>query len=326
MAARLTSSTPKDHPMTAAARVKPEDYFSPEEWAGVSARSSWKGLGLVVHCWLVIAAAMGIGMLWPVTIPVMVMVIGNRQLGLFILMHDAAHGLLHANRKINDRVAFWFCGSELNEYRPYHLQHHRFVQQAEDPDLVLSAPFPITTHSLRRKIIRDLTGQTFFKQRFGQLASRISARQPDQPLLPIIAAEVRKQRFFLVLNGLGFLLFALAGLWWAWLLLWLLPMASWLPLVSRLRNIAEHALIEQNGTNPLRHARTTHASWIERLFIAPYWVNYHGEHHMFTQVPCWSLPRAHQVLASKGVTARMEIQPGYRAVLRLASGAGRLTV
>ena len=32
---------------------------------------------------------------------------------------------------------------------------------------MLSAPFPITRQSLRRKVVRDLTGQTWFKQRFG---------------------------------------------------------------------------------------------------------------------------------------------------------------
>ena len=83
--------------------------------------------------------------------------------------------------------------------------------------------------------------------------------------------------------------------------MWLLPMATWLPLVSRLRNIAEHALVEQNGTDPLRHARTTHANLLERLFIAPYWVNYHCEHHMFTQIPCWNLAQAH-----RGVSGRRE--------------------
>ena len=307
--------------MSAAARVKPEDFFSTQEWALLSARSSWKGMALVAHCWLVIAGAMAIGIHLPITIPLMVMVIGNRQLGLFILMHDAAHGLLHANRKVNDRLALWFCGHELGIYRPYHLQHHRFVQQSEDPDLVLSAPFPITASSLRRKIIRDLTGQTFFKQRFGMLADQIKARAEGVSLWPLLWAEAKKQRVFLVLNLAGFALFAIAGLWWAWVLMWLLPMATWLPLVSRLRNIAEHALIVQNGTDPLRHARTTHAGFLERLFIAPYWVNYHCEHHMFTQIPCWNLPLAHSMLQAKGVLARMEVQPGYATVLRLASSA-----
>jgi fatty acid desaturase len=307
--------------MSAAARVKPEEFFTPDEWARLSARSSWKGLALVLHCWLVIGLAMALGVLWPITLPLMVMVIGNRQLGLFILMHDAAHGLLHARRTVNDTVALWFCGQELKAYRPYHLRHHRFVQQNEDPDLVLSAPFPITPTSLRRKIFRDLTGQTFFKQRFGLLAGQLRARTKGQPVWPLLAAEAQKQRVFLLLNLLGLLAFSVAGLGWAWVLMWLLPMATWLPLVSRLRNIAEHALIVQNSTDPLRHARTTHANWLERILIAPYWVNYHCEHHMFTQIACWNLPQAHRLLARKGVVQRMDVQPGYAAVLRLATSA-----
>ncbi len=282
--------------MSAAARVKPEDFFTPEEWASVSARSSWKGIAVVVHCWAVIGLAMVVGVMWPITIPLAVMVIGNRQLGLNILMHDAAHALLHENRKVNDFIAYWFCAPELFIYRPYHLQHHRFVQQSEDPDLVLSKPFPITRTSLWRKVVRDLTGQTFVKQ-------------------------YNKTRMFYICNGLGLLAFSLAGLWWAWVLMWLLPMMTWLPLVSRLRNIAEHALIVENGTDPLRHARTTYANWLERAFVAPYWVNYHCEHHMFTQIPCWNLPTAHQLLIKKGVTVRMEIQASYPAVLKLATSA-----
>ena len=307
--------------MTPAARVKPEDFFSPDEWLLLSSRSSFKGLALLAHCWLVIGLAIAVGVVWPITVPLVVMVVGTRQLGLFILMHDAAHGLLHPNRRINDTAAKWFGGSELDVYRPYHLQHHRFVQQTADPDLVLSAPFPISPASLRRKIVRDLTGQTFVKQRFGALANKLKQRLPHQSAWALIALEAKAQRVFLITNAIGFALFAAAGLWWAWLLMWLLPMATWLPLVSRLRNIAEHALIVENSTDPLRHARTTHANWFERALIAPYWVNYHCEHHMFTHIPCWHLAKAHRLLASKGITQRMEVQPGYRAVLRLAASA-----
>ena len=303
----------------AAARVRPETFFSTVEWAALSAKSRWRGLLLVAHCWAVIGVAMGVGIVWPLTIPLVVMVIGNRQLGLFILMHEAAHGLLHPSRSVNDTVARWLCGHELGVYRPYHLQHHRFVQQTDDPDLALSAPFPISPASLRRKIIRDLTGQTFFKQRFGALHQRLKARAPGQSAWSLVRAEAQTQRVFLGANAAGLAVFSVAGLGWAWLLMWLLPMATWLPLVSRLRNIAEHALMVQNSVDPLRHARTTHASPLERVLIAPYWVNYHGEHHMFTQVPCWNLPAAHRLLAARGVTDRMEVQSGYARVLQLAT-------
>ena len=305
--------------MSPAARVKPEEFFTPDEWLLLSSRSSFNGLALLAHCWLVIGLAVAIGVSWPVTIPLMVMVIGTRQLGLFILMHDAAHGLLHPSRRMNDAAAKWFGGAELDVYRPYHLQHHRFVQQTADPDLVLSAPFPITPASLKRKIWRDISGQTFVKQRFGPLAEKLKRRASNQAAWPLVLQELKAQRVFFITNGLGLIVFTVAGVWWAWLALWLLPMACWLPLVTRLRNIAEHALVAENNADPLRHARTTHASFLERAFIAPYWVNYHAEHHLFTQIPCWNLPKAHRILASKGVTQRMEVQPSYRAVLRLAA-------
>ncbi|MCU0939428.1 MAG: fatty acid desaturase family protein, partial [Burkholderiaceae bacterium] len=300
--------------MAVAPRADPADYFGADEWRALTKRSSWRGLWLVAHCWSVIGVAMVMGVLWPLTIPLAVLIIGTRQLGLFILMHDAAHGLLHPNRRLNDAVARWFCSSSLGEYRPYHLQHHRYVQQTEDPDLGLSAPFPISRASLRRKLLRDLTGQTFYKQR---LAPLFAAAVKSSSLERNSQELVRGWRF-VIGNALGFAVFAAAGLWWVWLLMWLLPMATWLPLVTRIRNIAEHALVGRDQADPLRQARTTQANLVERALLSPYWVNYHLEHHLFTQVPCWKLPQAHALLQQRGVTARMEVQPGYATVLRLA--------
>ena len=44
--------------------------------------------------------------------------------------------------------------------------------------------------------------------------------------------------------------------WWAYPLLWLVPLLTWQQAVTRVRNIAEHALIPVNG-DPLGVARTT---------------------------------------------------------------------
>lgn len=310
--------------MAAAPRVQPEQFFSADEWRRLSKRSRWRGLWLVAHCWGVIGLAMYVGARWPLTLPLAVLVIGTRQLGLFILMHDAAHVALHCNRRVNDWVGHWLCSPGLHAYRPYHLQHHRFVQQSEDPDLVLSAPFPVSRASFWRKVVRDLSGQTWFKQHFGGVVAAWRGTTPRAPGVPAWRAGLQalaEKRRFLIANAIGFGVFAAAGWAWVWLVLWLLPAMTWLQLVYRLRNIAEHALVPQNQPDPLRQARTTRAGWLERLLIAPYWVNYHGEHHLFTQLPCWQLPRAHRLLQQRGVTAAMEIQPGYLTVLRLATAA-----
>ncbi|HEX7792631.1 MAG TPA: fatty acid desaturase family protein, partial [Afipia sp.] len=158
--------------MPAVERLDPKTIFSPAEWGLLTSRSSWRGMWLVVHCWGTIIAAVALVTIWPnpFTWLVAVMIVGTRQLGLAILMHEAAHGGLHTSQKINAFVGEWLCavpvGASLEGYRAYHLKHHKFTQQPEDPDLGLSAPFPISKDSFYRKAFRDLTGQTFYKQRF----------------------------------------------------------------------------------------------------------------------------------------------------------------
>ena len=121
---------------------------------------------------------------------------------------------------------------------------------------------------------------------------------------------------FLAFNAVLMAGFVAAGIWWAFFMLWLLPMATWFPMVTRLRNIAEHACVEGSSTDPFRAARTTRASLWERAFIAPYWVNFHAEHHLFMHVPCWKLPRLHRAIHTKPQAEAMEVAPGYASVLK----------
>ncbi|MBX3479350.1 MAG: fatty acid desaturase family protein [Caulobacter sp.] len=324
--------------MAVAARVKPADFFTPEEWAPLAARSRWMGLWLVVHAWLTIFAA-GALFVWlpnPLTYLFAVVVIGGRQLGLAILMHDGAHGCLHPDQKANDWIGNWLAGAPTNadlpRYRNYHLQHHKFAQQAEDPDLGLSAPFPITAVSLRRKIVRDLTGQTFYKQRIApSIDAFVQGRRKGVPFGKTARGVFAFWKPFLIFHGLLIAALLLIGttpwlaqhrmgLWWAWPALWLVPMATWYPLITRLRNIAEHACVGKDEPDPLRHARTTTAGPIARLVLAPYFVNYHCEHHMFMHVPCWNLPKVSRLLKQKGVTGRMLTAGSYGEVLKMAAG------
>jgi fatty acid desaturase len=316
-------------------RLNPLDFFTAEQWHRLTKRSGWRGLWLVAHAWGVIGLCMVVGAVWPWMIIVLIPVVAGRQLGLLILMHDGAHGLLHPNRKLNDAVSYWLCSSALHEYRPYHLQHHRYAMQSEDPDLGLAKPFPITQASLVRKFLRDLSGLSFLKLRFG-----VTVGGPHKPATPQLLGSGSKskpvsgnrwgravrfmsthRRFFLFSLGF-FTAFALAGYAWLWLALWLVPMVCIFPILYRLRNMAEHAMLQLDEPSPLKQARTTRANWLERVVLAPYWVNYHCEHHMFTQLPCWQLPRAHRWLEQQGTTNEMAVVNGYRAVLKLATSAG----
>ena len=300
--------------MAALTQVRPFTLFSDEVWGRLTRRSSWRGVFLVLHAWALIAAASAMVAIWPnpLTWVLAVMIVGGRQLGLAILMHEASHGTLHPNRRVNDFVGEYLCAApvsaDLVRYRPYHLTHHRFTQQDEDPDLGLSRPFPTTRASLRRKIIRYLTGQTFFKQRIKPLLKRGAAGQG------FIGETAGAQRRFLAAWAVLFLIYWACGAPLEFVTVWLVAFVTWYPLVTRIRNIAEHACTSREP-NPYTVARTTKANWLERLFIAPYFVQYHAEHHLFIAVPCYRLPALHAELAQLGMTQGMNIASGYRSVL-----------
>ena len=114
---------------------------------------------------------------------------------------------------------------------------------------------------------------------------------------------------------------AAIGQWHLYVLLWLLPLATWYQLATRLRNLSEHGLVPDDD-DPLRNARSTAAGRLARALLAPYWVNHHLEHHLLVFVPCWRLPAAHALLLAKGHGKRMETAAGYLDVLRRTAPAG----
>ncbi|MEM1132647.1 MAG: fatty acid desaturase family protein [Pseudomonadota bacterium] len=386
--------------------ANPRQIFAPDQWRALTSVSRWYGLALIAHAWAVVAlVAGGTAWLWTADFtwswlgalavtPLALALLGGRQLGLAILMHEAAHGLTHPKRKTNNFAGDWLAGAatgaDLQSYRAYHLTHHRFTQQPEDPDLPLSAPFPVSPDSLKRKIIRDLTGQTFLKQRAAQFgyalkglrallspfalslskgrtslskektvlrqaqhernesgkpkrdtsagtvfnrSERTEAAKGDHASSNGVSAPVTDDsgaiatakstgRFLLVqLVLLAVAMLALGpvtgGIAYA---LWLVALATTFPLFLRIRNIAEHACTTTGSADPFSHARTTYAGPLARATVAPYWVNYHAEHHLFMGVPCYNLEAAHRHLLSQGHGEKMTIAPGYMSVLRQVTG------
>jgi fatty acid desaturase len=102
-----------------------------------------------------------------------------------------------------------------------------------------------------------------------------------------------------------------------------LPLLTWQQVNTRVRNIAEHAIVPDND-DVFRNARTTYAAWWERALFAPYWVNYHVDHHLLFYVPCYNLPTLHKMLLEKGYGPRMEIQPNYLSIWKLATSKPEL--
>lgn len=295
--------------------------LSREEVRGLIELRDWRTWISIGVNWGLVAVSFVLVAAWPTPLTVIaaLFIIGARQLGLAILMHEAAHGTLLRNRRVNDWVGNWLCAypvwSDIAPYRPYHLRHHAKNWTAEDPDLGLANPFPITRASLRRKIWRDLSGQTGWKRL--KATVRRDLGQSRGRMLRNFDAGLGALHGVLITNALLLGVLTLAG----HPLLYLLWVAAWFTtysLVMRIRSIAEHAMIP-DPADDLGNTRTTLASWWERLLVAPNRVNFHLEHHLHVGVPHYNLPRMHRLLRARGTLDGACVVRGYRQVLALAA-------
>ena len=290
---------------------------------------AWTSIGLN---WMMMVGALWIAGSFPhlVTILLAAIVVAGRQLGLVILMHDCAHHALFRSKRLNEWIGEWLCGApmiaSLDGYRTYHLKHHKKAGTTADPDLANYQNYPVSRASLRRKIFRDLSGQTGVKNLLTVLAMAIglydyslafrkSQRRQDVSLGYLVSQAFQNLgRPVLVHLVFASLLFT-AGIGWTYGLWWLSYLTLY-QLFLRIRNAAEHAAVDEpSNPHPAFHTRTTKARWWERLTVAPNYVNFHIEHHLLPAVPGYRLPYFHKILTERSYLPPSQVCHGYGEVL-----------
>ena len=307
----------------ATSSVKPLEVISKEQYEEIKEKQDWRNVLSISSNWLQMSAAMALFFFYPnvITFLVALVIIGSRQFALAVLAHDAAHNLLFANNKVNDWAGQWFCAYPIFQdnrvYRPYHLKHHRHTETDDDPDLVLSSPFPITKRSFIRKVFRDLTGITGVKRYWGSLSSIF--RTKGDNVFNKISKTSNKLHGFLISNLIIFILISTTMHWSLFLLLWWLPSFTYYSLIIRIRNISEHAVTP--GNNDFDNTRTTKSTVLTRFLMVPHNVNYHLEHHLFTRCPWYNLPKAHSMMIENGYEDKMCLENSYKNVLLKAVSA-----
>lgn len=286
-----------------------------EEFTAVTCKDDFKAAKIVATDWLLISAAFYIAGAYPnpLTILFAIMLIGSRQLGLGVIVHETGHRTLFSSSRLNDFAGKWLSGywvfSEKNAYMKGHLIHHTLAGTQNDPDLVNYHKYPIDRQALQRKVTRDLTGQ------IGWRRMRSIGRS-----LRKLAMHKRIVRQYVIRSlGLNLSLFVVLSLMGhAWLFaIWIIAFMTTHMLVVRIRQIAEHAAVpDLYDLDPRKNTRTIYANPLENLLIAPHGVNYHLEHHLLASVPIYRLKKLHQILLKKGYYDEIEFQRGYLDLLK----------
>lgn len=278
-------------------RQAPTDDVSPIVLRNLSQLSAKRALVALLFDWAVIVGCFALSLAVPHPLVWILCGVGiaARQHALLILMHDASHFRLLPGRRWNDRVGNWLCAWPLlittEGYRANHLAHHSHLNTDDDPDWVRKHgredwTFPKSKWGVVVLLLRELCGRGFLQALWsiGDLSTtKLRAAKTK-------SSWVERLAYYAVLaTGV-----TLTSLWIPVLLLWFLPAFTLLPVILRIRSIAEHFGVE--GEHEFNKSRNLHCRWWERCLLAPHNSGYHLDHHLYPSVPFYNLPRLHAEL------------------------------
>ncbi len=171
--------------------------------------------------------------------------------GLFITAHDAMHGAVSSNRKLNKRIgqfaALLFAFNSYNKLLPKHHEHHRFVATDQDPDYHKSQTFFIWYFSFLKQYV---------------VWWQIVAMAVTYNLLKLLFPQENVILFWIVPSLLATLQLFYFG--------------TYLPHRGEHKQHNRH----KSGSQPKNHFMA---------FLSCYFFGYHWEHHNYPATPWWQL-------------------------------------
>jgi fatty acid desaturase len=295
--------------------------LSPEEVKMLSRLSSPRVIVDTCLCWAVILAAWTWVALFPqwwvvlLTIPV----IGARYYALFIIAHDGLHSRLFENKRINnwfnDTFIIGAIGAITRINNKNHLLHHLHLSNPEDPDRHKHACF---NKAERPELLVYLAGLSSVlrsvKNVFLTNARRKQSEMASEPKPQIsytfgeLAVLILWQA--VLIGGLTYFI----G-WWAYPVLWLLPVYAFTFLADNLRSFAEHSQPESDQKADEHRLITYLSNPVERFFLAPMNMNFHAAHHLWVSIPYYNLPLADRRIRRSPQAQGLEWRGSYISYL-----------
>ena len=220
-------------------------------------------------------------------------IIGTQYYSLQVIGHDGLHRRLFKSNKTNDLFtncfifAPIFAINRLN--RINHMVHHRETSTEEDPD---RHKYTHSGKTDRVGFILFITGLANF------LPTMKNIFNPDRSRSHSSDKKAGKHTIFEIALILVWQLALLGGLtywigWWAFPVLWLLPVYMFTFVGDLLRVFCEHSMImDDPEADRTKRLITYSSNPLERMFFAPHNMNYHAAHHLWPSIPYYNLPEA----------------------------------
>ncbi len=289
--------------------------LTPEIVRELSVLRPWRSVLAAARCWALIALAWTAVAIrtevWVVLLAIPI--IGTQYYALFILAHDGIHQRLFDREVWNNLFADLFLfgpiGGITRLNSRNHLMHHRHLATSNDPDRHRHGCF---NKSDRREYAGFLTGVTSVYQSIANVFLRHRGRA--------VVVEAGTAALHYTARDLAIILgwqIALVGGlswqigWWAYPVLWALPVYCFAVLGDNARSFAEHSHPEADLKADQHRLITFDSNRVERMFFAPLNMNYHTVHHFWPSIPYYNLPRADREIRARPETQGLEWRRSY---------------
>ncbi len=266
----------------------------------------------IAFCWILILAAFVLvtyHTAWWSLVTAFVL-IGNRYYALFIIGHDGMHRRVapstNRNDLICDLLVFGPIGAitRLNNYN--HLEHHYWLGTPKDPDRPKHCSFNKTSSS---ELLGFLSGFSIVLTAIRNVFHP-RARQNQAGGYGVRDVFIVGGWFVLLAGGLTWQI----G-WWAYPLLWLAPVYTFMYLADNFRSWSEHSHPEADDSADAHRLITFLSNPVERCFLAPMNMNYHTVHHLWPSIPYYNLAAADREIRTMPAARGLEWRGSYLAYL-----------
>ena len=225
----------------------------------------------------------------------------------YALSHETAHGTAFRTRWLNETV-FWFTsllyGEEPLHRRYTHTNHHTYTWYVGH-----DSQMPFDTPLTLKGWLYDISGLSVHRFQFRVLWQLATRRYT--PLMREVSPEAelprmtRNARLFCLVY-IGVIALIASGYGWPLLWFYVLPRLVGGPIMLMF-NIIQHAEMQENSPSIVDSTRTFRTNRVGRFLYLN--MNNHVEHHLYPQVPFYSLPKLHEAVADR----TPEPDPGFWA-------------
>lgn len=266
----------------------------------------WRPIFDIGLCYAFISVAIVLSIRWPMYSVLFALITANRQLALSLICHEALHGNVSANKKVNQFLGRWFCGFptgvSFSKYKKLHILHHAGLGTKMDPDVHLYQNYPISKYAYFRQqflaliqlktLIRFLSYYTdlleIAKLRFNKNSVVVFKKWKQSDFFEFILFQI-----LLVLTLTYF------DFWTEYLLFYILPLILIVQPYVWIMGGLQHGPIPDHNDIDLKSRTILGSKWLMETLL-PLNINYHGAHHFNPSIPHYWLSKYSEDLQKNG--------------------------